>query len=78
MTGPAECPPSRKSRWKSSFLTNTCLLEFDIQQRLVDVVEAILAREPKIVGLGVYIWNVSHSVVTECAFSAYSLWVDVE
>jgi radical SAM superfamily enzyme YgiQ (UPF0313 family) len=37
------------------------LLEFDILQRPVDVVEAILAREPKIVGLGVYIWNVTET-----------------
>lgn len=33
------------------------LLEFDINQRSTDVVEAILAQRPKIVGLGVYIWN---------------------
>src|SRR2546422_743871 len=33
------------------------LLEFDINQRPVDVVEAILRNEPKIVGIGVYIWN---------------------
>jgi radical SAM superfamily enzyme YgiQ (UPF0313 family) len=39
----------------------TCLLEFDIQQRPVDVAEALLAREPKIVGLGVYIWNVTET-----------------
>jgi radical SAM superfamily enzyme YgiQ (UPF0313 family) len=39
----------------------SCLLEFDIQQRPNDIVEAILAREPKIVGLGVYIWNVAES-----------------
>jgi len=39
----------------------TGLLEFDIQQRPGDIVEAILAREPKIVGLGVYIWNVSET-----------------
>src|SRR5580658_4056832 len=39
----------------------TCLLEFDIQQRPVDVAETILAREPKIVGLGVYIWNVTET-----------------
>ncbi len=38
-----------------------CLLEFDIQQRPVDVAEAILAREPQIVGLGVYIWNASET-----------------
>src|SRR5436853_6056468 len=34
------------------------LLEFDINQRPVDVLEAILARNPRIVGVGVYIWNV--------------------
>jgi radical SAM superfamily enzyme YgiQ (UPF0313 family) len=33
------------------------LLEFDISQRPTDVIEAILAQRPKIVGLGVYIWN---------------------
>ena len=35
------------------------LLEFDIKQRPVDVVEAILARNPVVLGLGVYIWNVA-------------------
>lgn len=34
------------------------ILEFDISQRPVDVLEAILARSPRIVGLGVYIWNI--------------------
>jgi radical SAM superfamily enzyme YgiQ (UPF0313 family) len=34
------------------------LLEFDINQRPIDMLEAILAQNPKIVGLGVYIWNV--------------------
>ncbi len=37
----------------------TALLEFDINQRPLDIVEAILAAEPRIVGLGVYIWNVA-------------------
>lgn len=37
---------------------DACLLEFDIQQRPLDIVEVILARNPRIVGLGVYIWNV--------------------
>ncbi len=37
------------------------LLEFDIQQQPLDVVEAILARRPRIVGLGVYIWNVAET-----------------
>jgi radical SAM superfamily enzyme YgiQ (UPF0313 family) len=35
----------------------TCLIEFDINQKPLDVAEIILAREPKIVGIGVYIWN---------------------
>ncbi len=38
------------------------ILEFDINQRPVDVVEAILLHEPKIVGLGVYIWNATQSL----------------
>jgi radical SAM superfamily enzyme YgiQ (UPF0313 family) len=38
-----------------------CLLEFDLQQRPLDVVETILAQDPQIVGLGVYIWNVTQA-----------------
>ncbi len=38
------------------------ILEFDINQRPLDVVEAILRHEPKIVGLGVYIWNATQSL----------------
>jgi radical SAM superfamily enzyme YgiQ (UPF0313 family) len=37
----------------------TRLLEFDINQRPLDIAERILAEEPRIVGLGVYIWNVA-------------------
>ena len=37
------------------------ILEFEITQRPLDVVEAILAEDPKIVGLGVYIWNAAPS-----------------
>ena len=36
----------------------TVLREFDINQRVMDIAEAILAEEPRILGLGVYIWNV--------------------
>jgi radical SAM superfamily enzyme YgiQ (UPF0313 family) len=39
----------------------TELLEFDISQRTVDVLETLLARDPKIIALGVYIWNVEES-----------------
>ncbi|HEX8916366.1 MAG TPA: DUF4080 domain-containing protein [Humisphaera sp.] len=37
------------------------ILEFDIAQRPVDVLESILARDPRIVGVGVYIWNVEQA-----------------
>src|SRR6266508_4984061 len=35
------------------------LLEFDINQRPVDIAEVLLAQNPRIVGLGIYIWNVA-------------------
>ena len=38
------------------------VLEFDVSQRPLDAVEAILALDPKIVGVGVYIWNAAHSL----------------
>lgn len=38
-----------------------CLVEFDINQRALDIVEALLAREPRIIGFGVYIWNVTET-----------------
>src|SRR5262245_12914001 len=37
------------------------ILEFDISQRSVDILEALLAKSPKIVALGVYIWNVAEA-----------------
>src|SRR5881409_1783337 len=39
--------------------SKACLVEFDINQRPLDIVEVLLAQEPKIIGLGVYIWNVT-------------------
>lgn len=39
----------------------TRILEFVIQHTAADVVEAILAESPSIVGLGVYIWNVEET-----------------
>jgi radical SAM superfamily enzyme YgiQ (UPF0313 family) len=38
--------------------SRACLVEFDINQRPLDIAEVLLAREPKIIGFGVYIWNV--------------------
>ncbi len=39
----------------------TAILEFDINQRPLEIVEAILAHQPRIIGLGIYIWNVALS-----------------
>jgi radical SAM superfamily enzyme YgiQ (UPF0313 family) len=39
--------------------TAASLVEFDINQRPVDIAEALLARNPRIIGLGIYIWNVA-------------------
>jgi radical SAM superfamily enzyme YgiQ (UPF0313 family) len=38
---------------------SAALVEFDINQRPLDIAEMLLAREPKIIGFGVYIWNVA-------------------
>jgi radical SAM superfamily enzyme YgiQ (UPF0313 family) len=38
-----------------------CMAEFVINQQPLETVEAILAREPLIVGFGVYIWNVEQT-----------------
>ncbi len=37
------------------------LLEFDINQRPLDIAEILLAQNPRILGLGVYIWNVTET-----------------
>src|SRR3954471_4363516 len=39
------------------------ILEFDINQRPTDILEQILAQNPKIVGLGVYIWNAAQTTL---------------
>jgi radical SAM superfamily enzyme YgiQ (UPF0313 family) len=36
-----------------------CIAEFDINQRPIDIAEQLLARNPRILGFGVYIWNVA-------------------
>ena len=35
----------------------TRMMEFDIAQRPIDIAEAILAQRPRMIGLGVYVWN---------------------
>lgn len=38
------------------------LLELTIQERPVDIVERLLAERPRVVGLGVYVWNAAQSL----------------
>ena len=42
----------------SELQPRAALVEFEIQQRPLDIVEALLARQPRVIGLGVYVWNV--------------------
>lgn len=44
-----------------SLREQTTLLEFTINQPTLDILDAILAQRPSIVGLGVYIWNVEET-----------------
>ena len=37
------------------------IAEFDINQRPLDIAEKLLAQNPKIIGLGIYIWNVAET-----------------
>ncbi|HBF50000.1 MAG TPA: B12-binding domain-containing radical SAM protein, partial [Massilia sp.] len=39
----------------------TALMEFVIGAKTTEVVERLLARKPRIVGFGVYIWNVEET-----------------
>ena len=40
---------------------NAGVVEFDINQRPLDIAEKLLARNPKIIGFGMYIWNVTET-----------------
>ena len=40
---------------------DTQVMEFILQHKPEDIVEALLAARPKIVGIGVYIWNIEES-----------------
>jgi hypothetical protein len=37
------------------------LIEFDINQRPLDIAEILLAQNPQIIGFGIYIWNVEQT-----------------
>ncbi len=39
----------------------SCMCEFVIHQQPLEIVEAVLSRQPRIVGFGVYIWNVEQT-----------------
>ena len=41
--------------------SRAAILELDISERSVDQLERILAQQPKIVGFGVYIWNIDQT-----------------
>src|SRR4051812_49399456 len=53
----------------------TAMVEFDINQRALDIAEVLLAQNPRIIGFGVYIWNVS--ATTEVIASLKRLRPDV-
>lgn len=38
-----------------------CIIECDINQRPLEVVERLLAQNPRVIGLGIYIWNVAQT-----------------
>jgi len=40
----------------------TALIEFDISQQTADILETILRAQPRIVGVGVYIWNAAETL----------------
>ncbi|NOQ90819.1 MAG: B12-binding domain-containing radical SAM protein, partial [Gammaproteobacteria bacterium] len=44
--------------------SSACIEEFTIQQRAIDIAEKLLKHEPKVIGFGVYIWNVSEVTKT--------------
>ncbi len=44
--------------------SSACIEEFTIQQRAIDIAEKLLRHQPKIIGFGVYIWNVSEVTKT--------------
>jgi len=39
--------------------SRAAIAEFDISQRPIDIAEKILSHQPRILGLGVYIWNIA-------------------
>lgn len=52
------CLRANLGKWRE----HSTLLELTIQERPVDVVERLLAERPRIIGLGVYVWNAPQSL----------------
>jgi len=42
----------------------TCIQEFTIHERPIDIAEKLLSKNPRIIGFGVYIWNVTEVTKT--------------
>src|SRR5580765_4690159 len=53
----------------------TEIVEFDINQRPLDIAEILLAQNPRIIGFGVYIWNTNQT--TEVVSAIKRLRADV-
>jgi len=45
-----------------SLQSDTRLLEFNINTRVMDIAETLLAEDAKIIGIGVYIWNATETL----------------
>ena len=51
------CLAANLGRWRD----HAEILEFTLDDRPADIAEAILARKPRLVGIGVYVWNAEAS-----------------
>jgi len=58
-----------------NLLNHSEIAEFDINQRTIDILENLLARNPRVIGMGVYIWNAVQS--TELAAQLKRLRPDI-
>src|SRR5437899_3071024 len=53
------------------------LVEFDINQRPLDIAEVLLALNPQIIGFGIYIWNVAETTEVVAAIKRVRLDIPV-
>jgi radical SAM superfamily enzyme YgiQ (UPF0313 family) len=52
--------------------TRTRLMEFTLEHRAHDIAEQLLALQPKVIGFGVYIWNVQETLAVIAILKAVS------